>query len=99
MNLSQAYKAGLESAAKVVEDHYWDSLEYEGLGKRHGQGIAAAIRALPVPEDAGDMAMVPRKPTDKMLSAGHAAMEKVLGYMIHQPVIPDIYRAMINAKE
>ena len=30
----------------IVLDHYWDTLEYEGIGKKHGEGIAKAIRNL-----------------------------------------------------
>lgn len=37
-----------EAAAKIVEGHYWDSLNYDSVGQAHGKSIAAAIRALPL---------------------------------------------------
>lgn len=58
------------------------------------EAIAAAIRAIPLPD--GDMVMVPREPTEKLLediqhiiSISHSPRDKAIR----------VYRAMLAAKE
>lgn len=45
-SLQEARDAALKGAVKIVRDHYWDSLEYSGIGKAHAEGIAKAIEKL-----------------------------------------------------
>lgn len=72
MTPSQAYQAALEAAAKVADRQYEAYLkaankaESETMACRFDQKsdacnmLAAAIRALPAPKDAGDMVLVPK---------------------------------------
>lgn len=119
MTPAQAYRAALEAAAKVAEDslsihiHIMDkSILY--AARQAADDIAAAIRALPVPQADGDMVMVPREPTEEMIGAVAQALHKVEWANVRPPLsyLNDMdggewweraaraaIHAMINAKE
>jgi hypothetical protein len=42
---AEARAVAIEDCAAVVRDHYWDSLTYEEIGKKHGEGIIKAMIA------------------------------------------------------
>lgn len=98
MTPSQAYRAALEAAATKMEQLFKQQVFWTL------QDAAAAIRALPVPEDADDVVLVPKDPTAEMLEAGKKAWKKPRLHVSYNPAdelntCGVIYRAMINAKE
>jgi hypothetical protein len=42
MRYQEGYNTAKEQAAKLIEDHYWDSL----VGTKHGESLAKMLRAM-----------------------------------------------------